>query len=43
MRQPILLAGANLMVSASPQQGFLHRTSELDTLGTDREESKCRK
>jgi ABC transporter substrate binding protein (PQQ-dependent alcohol dehydrogenase system) len=43
MRQPILLAGPNLLVSASPQLGFLHRVSELDTLGTDREESKCRK
>jgi ABC transporter substrate binding protein (PQQ-dependent alcohol dehydrogenase system) len=43
MRQPILLAGPNLLVSASPQQGFLHRVSELDTLGTDREESKCGK
>jgi ABC transporter substrate binding protein (PQQ-dependent alcohol dehydrogenase system) len=43
MRQPILLAGPNLLVSASPQQGYLHRVSELDTLGTDREESKCRK
>jgi ABC transporter substrate binding protein (PQQ-dependent alcohol dehydrogenase system) len=43
MRQPILLAGPNVLVSASPQQGYLHRVSELDTLGTDREESKCRK
>jgi ABC transporter substrate binding protein (PQQ-dependent alcohol dehydrogenase system) len=43
MRQPILLAGPKLVVSASPQQGFLHRVSELDTLGTDREESTCRK
>jgi ABC transporter substrate binding protein (PQQ-dependent alcohol dehydrogenase system) len=43
MRQPILLAGPNLLVSVSPQQGYLHRVSELDTLGTDREESKCRK
>jgi ABC transporter substrate binding protein (PQQ-dependent alcohol dehydrogenase system) len=43
MRQPILLAGPNLLVSASPQQGYQHRVNELDTLGTDREESKCRK
>lgn len=43
MRQPILLAGPNLLVSASPQPSYLHRVSELDTLGTDREESKCRK
>jgi ABC transporter substrate binding protein (PQQ-dependent alcohol dehydrogenase system) len=43
MRQPILIAAPNLLVSASPQPGYLHRVSELDTLGTDREESKCRK
>jgi ABC transporter substrate binding protein (PQQ-dependent alcohol dehydrogenase system) len=42
MRQPILIAGARLLVSASPQAGFLHRTSELDTLGIDREESPCK-
>jgi ABC transporter substrate binding protein (PQQ-dependent alcohol dehydrogenase system) len=41
MRQPILIAGPRLLVSASPQPGFLHRTSELDTLGVDREESAC--
>jgi hypothetical protein len=43
MRQPILIAGPRLLVSVSPQPGYLHRTSELDTLGTDRDESKCRK
>jgi ABC transporter substrate binding protein (PQQ-dependent alcohol dehydrogenase system) len=42
MRQPILIAGPRLLVSVSPQPGFLHRTSELDTLGVDREESACR-
>jgi ABC transporter substrate binding protein (PQQ-dependent alcohol dehydrogenase system) len=42
MRQPILIAGPRLLVSASPQAGYLHRGSELDTLGTDREESRCR-
>jgi ABC transporter substrate binding protein (PQQ-dependent alcohol dehydrogenase system) len=42
MRQPILIAGPRLLVSVSPQAGFLHRTSELDTLGVDREESACR-
>ena len=42
MRQPILIAGPRLLVSASPQAGFLHRNSELDTLGTDREESSCK-
>jgi ABC transporter substrate binding protein (PQQ-dependent alcohol dehydrogenase system) len=43
MRQPILIAGPRLLVSVSPQPGFLHRFSELDTLGTDREESRCKR
>ncbi|QFU17494.1 ABC transporter substrate-binding protein [Microvirga thermotolerans] len=42
MRQPILIAGPRLLVSVSPQPGFLHRTSQLDTLGQDREESRCK-
>jgi ABC transporter substrate binding protein (PQQ-dependent alcohol dehydrogenase system) len=42
MRQPILIAGPRLLVSVSPQPGFLHRASELDTLGADREESRCK-
>jgi hypothetical protein len=42
MRQPILIAGPRMLVSVSPQPGFLHRGSELDTLGVDREESRCR-
>lgn len=41
MRQPILIASQRLLVSASPQQGFLHRGSELDSLGTDKEETRC--
>ena len=31
-----------VIVSVSPQEGFLHQYSELDTLGADRPESKCR-
>ncbi len=42
MRQPILIAGPRMLVSVSPQAGFLHRGSELDTLGVDREESRCK-
>jgi ABC transporter substrate binding protein (PQQ-dependent alcohol dehydrogenase system) len=42
MRQPILVAGPRLLVSVSPQPGFLHRGSALDTLGLDRDESACR-
>ncbi|HET8761843.1 MAG TPA: ABC transporter substrate-binding protein [Gemmatimonadales bacterium] len=42
MRQPILLAEARTIVSVSPQEGFLHEASELDTLGVDRPETECR-
>jgi ABC transporter substrate binding protein (PQQ-dependent alcohol dehydrogenase system) len=42
LRQPILLAGPHSLVSVSPQPGFLHQFSELDTLGVDRPETKCR-
>jgi ABC transporter substrate binding protein (PQQ-dependent alcohol dehydrogenase system) len=42
LRQPILLADGRMIVSVSPQDGFLHQVSELDTLGVDRPETKCR-
>ena len=42
LRQPILLTDGRTIVSVSPQPGFLHQFSELDTLGYDRPESKCR-
>jgi ABC transporter substrate binding protein (PQQ-dependent alcohol dehydrogenase system) len=42
MRQPILIAGARTLVSVSPQEGFLHRRSVLDTLGVDEGESRCK-
>ena len=42
LRQPILLADGRSIVSVSPQAGFLHQFSELDTLGVDRPETKCR-
>lgn len=42
LRQPILLADGRTVVSVSPQEGFLHQYSELDTLGIDRPETKCR-
>ena len=42
LRQPILLADGRTVVSVSPQQGFLHQYSELDTLGIDRPETKCK-
>ncbi|MGM4916391.1 ABC transporter substrate-binding protein [Tardiphaga sp. 813_E8_N1_3] len=42
LRQPILLVDGRMVISVSPQEGFLHQVSELDTLGIDRPESKCR-
>ena len=41
LRQPILLVGAKVLVSVSPQEGFLHQVSQLDTLGIDQPESGC--
>jgi ABC transporter substrate binding protein (PQQ-dependent alcohol dehydrogenase system) len=41
LRQPILLADGRTITSVSPQEGFLHQFSELDTLGFDRPETKC--
>jgi ABC transporter substrate binding protein (PQQ-dependent alcohol dehydrogenase system) len=42
LRQPILLSDGRMTVSVSPQEGFLHQTTELDTLGLDQPETKCR-
>jgi ABC transporter substrate binding protein (PQQ-dependent alcohol dehydrogenase system) len=42
LRQPVLLADGRIVVSVSPQEGFLHQVSELDTLGFDRPETKCK-
>jgi ABC transporter substrate binding protein (PQQ-dependent alcohol dehydrogenase system) len=42
LRQPILLSDGRTIVSVSPQEAFLHQVSELDTLGFDRPESRCR-
>lgn len=42
MRQPVAVATAELPVSWSPQPGFLHQYSELDTLGIDAPETKCK-
>ena len=41
LRQPILLTTPKILVSISPQQGFLHQLTELDTLGVDKPETKC--
>jgi ABC transporter substrate binding protein (PQQ-dependent alcohol dehydrogenase system) len=42
LRQPILLVDGRMVVSVSPQEGFLHQVSELDTLGLDQPETKCK-
>jgi ABC transporter substrate binding protein (PQQ-dependent alcohol dehydrogenase system) len=41
LRQPVLLADANSLVSISPQPGFLHQSNDLDTLGPDQPETQC--
>jgi ABC transporter substrate binding protein (PQQ-dependent alcohol dehydrogenase system) len=41
LRQPILLSDGRNVVSVSPQEGFMHQFSQLDTLGLDRPETKC--
>jgi len=41
LRQPVLLADSRALVSVSPQPGFLHENSELDTLGIDQPETSC--
>jgi ABC transporter substrate binding protein (PQQ-dependent alcohol dehydrogenase system) len=42
LRQPILLDDGRSVVSVSPQPGFLHEVTELDTLGFDRPETRCK-
>jgi ABC transporter substrate binding protein (PQQ-dependent alcohol dehydrogenase system) len=41
VRQPILVTTPKMLVTVSPQDGFLHQTSVLDTLGIDKPETKC--
>ena len=42
LRQPVLLAAPRSMVSVSPQDGYIHPESELDTMGKDKPESTCK-
>ena len=42
LRQPILLVTPRALVSVSPQPGFVHPRTELDTLGIDETDSKCK-
>lgn len=41
LRQPILLANDNMVVTVSPQDQYVHQVSPLDTLGSDRPETEC--
>jgi ABC transporter substrate binding protein (PQQ-dependent alcohol dehydrogenase system) len=42
LRQPLIVTSPKLLVSVSPQPGFLHQFTELDTLGVDKPETKCK-
>lgn len=42
LRQPVLVTSPKLLVSVSPQPGFLHQHTVLDTLGVDKPETKCK-
>ena len=41
LRQPLLIVSNRILVSVSPQEGYLHQSSILDTLGYDRPEVRC--
>jgi ABC transporter substrate binding protein (PQQ-dependent alcohol dehydrogenase system) len=41
LRQPVLLTDRHILVSVSPQDGYLHQVTPLDTLGRDRPETAC--
>jgi len=43
LRQPVLVVSPRMLITVSPQDGFLHERSELDTLGYDEPESACEK
>ena len=42
LRQPILLHTANAVAARAPIRGFLHPTENMDTLGYDKGDKKCR-
>lgn len=41
LRQPVLLVNKRVLVSVSPQDGFLHQRTPLDSLGYDQPETAC--
>ena len=42
LRQPILLRSHNAVIARAPLKGFLHPSENMDTLGYDRGDRKCR-
>lgn len=42
LREPLLVSTQKIFVSVSPQPGFLHQFSLLDTLGIDKPETRCK-
>ncbi|NQV83488.1 MAG: ABC transporter substrate-binding protein [Rhodospirillales bacterium] len=42
LRQPILLRTHNAVIARAPIKGFLHPTENMDTLGYDRGDRKCK-
>lgn len=42
LRQPLIVTTPKMLVSVSPQPGFLHQFTELDTLGIDKPETACK-
>jgi ABC transporter substrate binding protein (PQQ-dependent alcohol dehydrogenase system) len=41
LRQPILVTGPRMVASVSPQEGFLHPVTPMDSLGHDEPETGC--
>jgi ABC transporter substrate binding protein (PQQ-dependent alcohol dehydrogenase system) len=42
LRQPLLLTTGNWVVERAPLEGFLHAKNNLDTLGFDEKDSRCK-
>ena len=42
LRQPLLIATHNAVIERAPIQGFLHQTNNMDTLGFDKRDSRCK-
>lgn len=43
LRQPVLITSPRLLVAVSPQEGFLHQRTPLDSLGDDEGDSGCKR